>query len=247
MTHEFRSKGLISLALTGSLALFAPLAGANVVPPYAQSFNDAAFQGGTLVLSATSTVDSGTSDLFGATNYYTINNANGWTFGNGAFYAVQANADGTNAAPYNGAILLNEGGVSGPSSTTAPLATQDFSTTLTTVAGQWYTVQTHYFGDNRPGGSYVLDLYLNGARSASASGTDGASGSLASPYTFSYTFQAYTTSTVVGYGQSQSVNQASAIIDDISVTPVVPLPATAWLLASGVIGLLGLVGRPRAA
>ena len=59
------------------------------MPPYAQSFNDAAFQGGTLVLSATSTVDSGTSDLFGATNYYTINNANGWTFGNGAFYAVR--------------------------------------------------------------------------------------------------------------------------------------------------------------
>ncbi len=239
--------GARAYACAGALAALSlsalPAAASSV--PYSESFNNAGFQG-SLVLGALSTVDSGSSDLWQYTNYYSVNSYDGWTFSNGAYYAVQANSTGGNVSPFNGGVLLNEGGALGAAATNAPLAQMDISTSLTTVVGQKYTVSTNYFGDNRPGSSYTLDLYLNGTDVYSQAGSDGAAGSLAAPYTLTYTFTATSTSTVIGFGQSQSQNGASPIIDNLTVSAV-PLPASAWLLGSGVLGLLGLGRRRKAA
>ena len=230
---------------TGLLAL--PAFAATV--PYSQSFNDSSFIGATptLILGFGSTIDSASSELWANTNYYALNldssgSVNGWTFKPGAYYAVQTNADGSLPSTFNGGVLLNESSNLGPSSIISPLAQMDVSTTLATVIGQQYTVSTNYFGDNRPGQSYSLDLYLNTAKVYSLTGTDGAAGSLVTPHTLSYTFTATSTSTTVGFGQSASQGGASPIIDNLSVTAV-PLPGAGWLLGTALFGLVGISRR----
>ncbi len=216
--------------------------------PYVQSFSDSSFIGTTptLVLGFGSTVDSASSELWANTNYYSLNldssgSVNGWTFKPGAYYAVKTNTDGSLPAAFAGGVLLNESNTLGLSSTSTPLAQMDAATTLQTVVGQQYTVSLNYWGDNRPGQSYSLDLYLNSAKVYSIAGTEGSAGSLATPYTLSYTFTADSTSTNLGLGQSTPA-MASPIINNLSVTAV-PVPAAGWLLASVLAGLVGVSRR----
>ena len=232
----------------GMIAVLLALPAQASTVPYAQSFSDSSVIGTspTLVLGFGSGVNSASSELWANTNYYALNldssgSVNGWTFKPGAYYAVKTNTDGSLPATFSGGVLLNESNNLGLSSTSTPLAQMDVSTTLQTVVGQQYSVSLNYWGDNRPGQSYSLDLYLNAAKVYSVAGTDGAAGSLASPYTLSYTFTANSTSTTLGFGQS-TASMASPIINNLSVSAV-PLPASAWLLASAVLGLVGISRR----
>jgi hypothetical protein len=214
----------------------------------------AAVQALTPALGFGSTADSASSELWANTNYYALGGAttstsvNGWTFAPGSFYAVKTDASGTITNPFNGGVLLNEATLFGPpSSTTAPLVNQEASIAIATTVGQQYTVSIDYWGDNRPGSLYALDVYINDVfKTTSGIKTEVGPGSLTAPNTLLYTFLANSTSTRIGFGQGSTgiapFSQGSPIIDNLVVTSV-PIPAAVWLLASGMVALMGTARR----
>jgi hypothetical protein len=181
------------------------------------------------------------SQAWSTTFYYAINNADGWTFFNGAQYAT----DGTG----NGALLLNENTPSSaPVSSTSPEAV----VTLNGLnLGQTYNVAFNYWGDNEPGGTWTLNGYLNGNNVYSLNGADATPGVSASAYAGSlpngfqggFSFIATNTSETLGFGQSNSGGGASPIIDNVSVSSAVPEPSSVFLMLGGIGVLAACIGK----
>ncbi len=183
---------------------------------YSENFNDIAFVGSNLGLVGSEA----TSDRWADTSYYTINNANGWTFSGSAYLAKQ---DSTG----DGALLLNE---------TTGVGTTLYGLTV----GKAYTLNLLLSGDNRPGQNYVFNVAIAGVNQ-SVSGTDLAAGT--NPGTLlSYNFVATASQQTLTLSQA-SGSQASPIVDNVSITAV-PEPATWALMISG-FGLAGAALRRR--
>ena len=178
-------------------------AGAGIV--YSEDFNDAAFKGTVLNLSA-DPVGNVTERWGNNSAYYTINNAHGWNFGPADTYlAVQA-------VGANQGVLLNE---------PAGIATKLENLT----ANAYYTLSFNYSGDNRPGSVYGLAVDVNGANKVSLSGswnTTSFAGHL-----WSVVVQADGSGALdmKFYQTSPGGSQASPIIDDVTLSTV-PEPTT---------------------
>ena len=203
-------------------ALLAGVAtGASAVTVFSEDFNAPAFVGGQLI-------SGDTSDRFGPTDYFFINNANGWTFNGSSTFLARPVESG------NGALLLNE----------SAGAASRLITGLT--IGQQYSLSFLLSGDNRPGQAYVLGGSIAGL-SFSVGGVDGASGT--NPGTLlSYNFTATSTSHLLSFDES-SLTQASPIIDNIVISTVsgaVPEPASWAMLLAG-FGMVGFAARRRRA
>ena len=212
-------KGVI-LAL-GLLAAAGPVGAATV---FSEDFNAGGFQGGLQL-------PNNTSDRWAGTDYYRLNNFNGWTFTGDVFFA-------RNRADYSdGAVLLNER--SGPSTSA--------SRTLTGLTGgQTYTVSFLFNGDNTPvGGGYSVLADVNAGSVSSFSGTVQAPGT--NPGTLaSFNFVAVSGSNVLRFRQTSSFD-ASPIIDNITVsTAAVPEPGTWALMIVGFGGAGAMLRRRRA-
>ena len=211
----FGKLSIIALLLLASIS-FVSSAKADVI--YSENFNSPAFMGSPLPATATS-------DHWANTNYFYINNADGWTFSNGDYLAVDA---GTS----DGALLLNENSGPGTASTTISGLT----------IGDTYTVSFLQWGDNEPGQSYAGSVSVDGT-TFNYSGTDLNAG--LNPgvlQSFTFVANASTATATLYFGQS-STSAASPIIDNIVVSSV-PEPGTLPLLASG-LAFLPLIRRRR--
>ena len=210
---------LITQTIAAALLLAGTAAGAVTV--YSEDFNAPAFVGGTLVANDSS-------DRFGPTDYFFINNANGWTFNTSSTFLARP-AGGT-----DGAVLLNE--FAGSASR--------LITGLT--IGTQYTLSFLLSGDNRPGQAYVLGGSIAGL-SFTVNGTDGAPGTNPGSL-LSYGFTATSTSHLLSFDEN-SASQASPIIDNVLIATaggVVPEPATWAMLLTG-FGMVGFAARRRRA
>ena len=197
------------------LALTAGTANAAVI--YSEDFNNLSFQGVPFLLGSTS-------DKFGPTNYYHINNFDGWTFSSAAYYAL-------NASSTDGAVLLNENFPGGTA-----------STVVTGLSpGAAYILSFLVSGDNEPGGPWQLHLALDGTTLLTVNGIDQASGTNPGT-TETVSFTAAGTSALLLFSQTY-LSPASPIIDNVEVSGT-PLPAALPLFASG-LGALGLLGWRR--
>jgi hypothetical protein len=207
------------------LAATIPLRGAHAVVVYSEDFNSG-FQGSALDLSKDPVGNK--SDRYDPTYYYTINNADSWTFSGSAYFALGGGTTAENST--NGAVLLNE--TTGVGTTVVGLST-----------GQTYALSFNYWGDNRPGQSYSLLVYVNGILVDTINDTDGAPGS--NPTGTIVTINGLTTvggNLTLLFAQA-SGSQASPIFDDVQISAT-PLPAALPLFASG-LGALGLLGWRR--
>ncbi len=149
------------------------------------------------------------SEAWATTEFFNINNANGWTFAAGAQYAT----DGTTA---NGALMLNESSPSGvAASSSVPLATK----TLTGLeVGKQYLVSINYWGDNNSAGlPYFLTGYVNGTQVLVTQGRDAAAGTNSTGHVASFSFTATSTTAVLGLGQISN-GLASPIVGSVTVS-----------------------------
>jgi len=168
------------------------------------------------------------------TTYYYIENADGWTFHNGAYLAM--NLDN----PGDSALLLNENGYSG----------LDMATHLLSclVIGQQYTVSMLVSGDNAPGYTWELLAGVGGSQLLDVTGVDGIGGCCAGT-TQSFTFNATATSETLSLGQLDD-GPASPIVDNIVVStadaPGGPEPASWALMILGFGGVGSLLRHSRA-
>ncbi len=206
--------------LVAAVLLAGAASGAGAATVFSEDFNAPAFVGGNLLIN-------NFSDRFGPTNYYFLNEANGWTFDLGSTFLART-LDGN-----DGALLLNEQNG----------AASRLITGLT--VGQQYTLSFLLSGDNIPGSDYVLNGSIAGL-SFSVGGTDGVSGS--NPGTLlSYNFIATGTQHLLSFDEA-SETAASPIIDNILISTVgegaVPEPSTWALLLTG-FGMVGFASRRR--
>lgn len=197
-------------------------AGAGAVTVYSEDFNAAGFVGGSLVANDTS-------DRFGATDYFFLNNFGGWTFAGSSTFLARPTG-GT-----DGAVLLNE------SSGAASRLITGLS------IGQQYSLSFLLSGDNRPGDAYVLNGGIAGL-TFSVGGVDGAPGT--NPGTLlSYNFTATSAQHLLSFDEA-SATQASPIIDNIVISTVgggaVPEPSSWAMLLAG-FGMVGFAARRRRA
>jgi hypothetical protein len=203
------------------LALGCAVSPAAAAVVFSENFNNSGFIGTVLA------GGSDTSDRYDPTTYYFINNFAGWSFNSSnTFLAVGGNNDG--------AVLLNENG--GNSSAAVTIGGL--------VSGKSYTVNFLLSGDNRPGSAYVLNASVDGGPATTFNGVDGAAGSsLGTLSSFAFIAGGSTASLVF---TQASANEASPIIDNISVNSAVPEPATWGLLIVG-FGMVGVTARRRKA
>ena len=167
-----------------------------------------------------------TSDRFGNTDYFFINNVNGWTFNSSNTFAA------VSFAREDVALLLNENAGGGS-------ATRLISGL---TPGAQYTLSFLLSGDNRPGQAYVLTGGIAGL-SFTVNGVDGAPGTNPGSL-LSYGFTATNTSHLLSFGQA-SITEASPIIDNITITSAaIPEPATWAMLLAG-FGMVGFAARRR--
>jgi hypothetical protein len=201
----------LGLVATGFTSLTIQPALATVV--YSQDFNNSGFQGSLL-----SSPDS--SDRYNPTSLYFVNNFAGWTFSGSAIYENPGN---------NGAVILNECCVGNGAGGTA-------STTITGLTvGQAYAVGFDVWGDNRPGGTWTLNLALNGSPAFSLNGIDHAAGSFAGSAETVF-FVATSSSVTLDFSQANSTEGASPTFDNVTVATV-PEPATWAMMILGFAGL----------
>lgn len=204
---------VLTIGLLSSVAAFAG------TPILSENFN-VGFHSGTIS-------PGDTSDNWAHTGYGAVVNANGWTFGNSAYFAT----DGAG----NGAILLNENGVGQASKLVTGL-----------VAGQSYTLQFNMWGDNIVGGMYGLDVAIGGKHWGyddvvhPAGYYQGSGGHLKT-----IVFTASADSALLSFEQVNFGAAASPIIDNVSVTAAVPEPETYAMLLGG-LALMGVAARRKA-
>lgn len=196
---------------------------ASPAPAYSENFDSLSFRSSVLLLNDTS-------DNWSHTDYYHLNNFDGWTFtGGGTYYA-------TNGAG-NGAILLNEDGSATASRTVTGL-----------TAGASYTLQFNVWGDNKPAKLYGLNVSINGNPVLAMSGVadqvagyySGSGGTLQS-----IAFTPTGTSALLSFAQNTPPGSpASPIIDNVRVMAAVPEPETYAMLLAG-LSLMGFVAYRR--
>jgi hypothetical protein len=192
------------------IALGVSAASANAATVYSENFNLPGFVG-------TPVLTGDTSDRWADTNYYTINNFDGWTFSSDAFLAQNA------ADPSDGALLLNE--YAGVGTTIVGL-----------TSGDQYDLSFLLSGDNRPGEAYVLNVDVGG-NTSTFNGVDGAAGTNPGTTENIY-FTAVGASETLTFSQATaSPSQASPIVDNILISSA-PEPATWGLMILGV-GMAG--------
>lgn len=209
---------VVKLGVVALLAGMAASVSATTVFSESFSFD---FVGATLV-------SDDSSDRFGDTDYFFINNVDGWTFNtSNTFAAVSFQLEDV-------ALLLNENGGGGS------------ATRLVTglTFGQQYNLSFLLSGDNRPGEAYVLTGGIAGL-SFTVNGTVGAAGTnLGSLLTYGFT--ATSSSHLLSFGQA-SATDGSPIIDNIRIESVggaVPEPASWAMLLAG-FGMVGFAARRR--
>jgi hypothetical protein len=166
------------------------------------------------------------SDKYVSTDYYYINDLDGWSFTGDAWYALS----GT-----DGAVLLNEGG--GPPSPGGAA----FTSVTGLVPGATYALKFDVWGDNQPGLAWVLNVAVDGALLLTLNGVDHAAGTFPG-ITETIYFTANGTSALLDFSQA-SLTTASPIFDNVSVSTT-PLPPALPLFATG-LGALGLLGWRR--
>jgi hypothetical protein len=193
---------------------------ANAVTVFSESFSFD-FVGNSLV-------PNDTSDRFGDTDYFFINNVDGWTFNASNTFAA------VSFAREDVALLLNENGGGGS------------ATRLITglTVGQQYNLSFLLSGDNRPGQAYVLTGGIAGL-SFTVNGTVGAAGTNPGSL-LTYGFTATNASHLLSFGQA-SVTDGSPIIDNITIESVggaVPEPSSWAMLLAG-FGMVGFAARRR--
>ena len=215
------SKLIASVAFATALVAGAavPLGGAQA-SPYSENF-ESGFQGTQLDLSLDPVGN--VSDRYAATNYYTINNANGWTFSGSAYFALGSVPGGGT----NGAVLLNETTGAGTTMVGLSPSTQ-------------YLLSFTYWGDNRPGQAWVLNVNVNGSTIDTINGVDGAPGSNPSGTTVTIPITSDILGNITLLFWQGSQTQASPIFDDVQISQT-PLPAALPLFAGG-LGVMGLLG-----
>lgn len=184
-------------------------------PIWSEDFNNAGFLGSSLNLH-----NENFSERWPNTDYYTINNFNGWTFSGGSYLAL-------NTQTGDQALLLNENG-----------PTSAIYTLTGLVPGQQYDLAFNLSGDNRPGLLYGFLLFINNALALDVdtqwSVTDPAG------HIFDLIFTADGSGVAVFNFTQDSSTQASPIVDDITVNNVVPEPGTLALIGMALLSLLGL-------
>ena len=213
--------GLFGRGMLAAALLAGAATSASAATVYSETFNNPAFAG-------TAILTNDTSDRFGPTNYYTANNANGFTFGADTYFAQ----DLANLSDF--ALLINE-----PSGMA--------STVLTGLTvGMAYDFSFLLSGDNRPGEAYVLNVVLNGVTTV-FNGIDGASGTNPG-ITQHIAFTATGTTASLSFSQA-SQTAASPIVDNLLVSTIAsaaPEPATWGMLLLG-FGIAGSALRRRKA
>jgi hypothetical protein len=208
---------LTVVALMGCAASAA--SGASAVTIFSDDFNAPGFVGASLNANDSS-------DRFGITDYFLVNDFNGWSFSSGAFLARPAGGA-------DGALLLDE-------------STGSASRLITGLTiGQQYSLSFLLSGDNRPGQDYVLGGSIAGL-SFTVNGTVGASGSNTGTLV-GQLFTATNTQHMLSL-EEQSLTQGSPIIDNLTITfpGYVPEP-TNWAMMLAGFGLVGFAARRRRA
>ena len=191
---------------------------------YSQDFNNIGFAGPSLNLGPNDTF----SDRYNPADYRAINNFDNWTFTGGAYLATNG---ATNGAAYtDGAVLLNENGLTSASLTLTNL-----------TAGQQYILSFNVYGDNRPaslGFNPNWTIYVNGA---DFDGVDHNAGTFAGyPFQTSFIATGNDTFTLTQF----SAQQASPIFDDFAIAAV-PEPSTWAMMILGFAGVGFLAYRRR--
>lgn len=166
------------------------------------------------------------SEKWNPTEYYAGSVA-GWMLSDGAYIATNGAGDK--------AILLNE----------VPAHGSIVSTSITGLtAGTNYWLTFDHWGDNRPNDpGYTFTVTVDGVTSTILRdynySVPGGTGSFA---TEKILFTASGSSIVLSFIDATTAKEASAIIDNVRISAV-PIPAAAWLLGSGLIGLIGIRRR----
>ena len=177
-------------------------AGASIV--YSENFNDNAFRGSQLDLSGDPYGN--LTERWGSDSaFYTINNANGWTFGpQDTYLAVQPSTG-------NQGVYLNE--------------TQGAANKIVNlIPNAYYMLSFNYSGDNRPGSDYGVGLDVNGGNVVSLSGLSWTTVNAAG-HTETVEVQADGSGNLALHFYQISQTQSSPIIDDVTLSTV-PEPTT---------------------
>jgi hypothetical protein len=124
-------------------------------------------------------------------------------------------------------------------------ANSAMSTTLATVAGETYTLSFRY--SNRADGVAVDSNGLSydvGAGAVAVPVAAENTGSDNAWTLYTTTFTATSATTTLSFAATGTSDSFGSSLDDVSVTSVVPEPATMAMMAAGVLTLLG-IGRRR--
>jgi PEP-CTERM motif len=174
---------------------------------YSQDFNGFGFQGSTVVNSPDS------NDKYTSAVLYTINNNAGWTFSGSAGYYISGS---------DGSVLLNECCIGNGSGA-------DASKTISGLTpGVNYTLSFDVYGDNRPGGTWTLNLAINGGQALTLNGVDHQPGTFAG-VTETVTFNTLSSSATLDFTQANSNGGGSPVFDNVLITAPVPEPST-WIM-----------------
>ena len=171
-------------------------------------------------------------------------NLTGWTRNNSASVPWSVYSSYHDLVPLSGSSYFAETGCVGTGCLAYESSTaNDLSQTLTTVLGQSYTLS--FYTSNGGSGTNIgpseLDVYWGGAQVVALTPVPGVAPNY-SMYTATVT--ATGTSTDLEFlGRQDPMWMA---LDDVSVTAV-PLPASIWLMLSGLVGVGAMARKRRAA